>query len=487
LLENIKLTNKIKIGYTTKVKNIIVWFRNDLRLMDNPALIEAINNSHQIIPLFILDSKILKSPNHSSNRNRFLFESLRELDSNLKKLGGKLILRNGNPKDILLKICKEFNSNIVYYSQDYTPFAIQRDGLIDEALKNNSIETKKFPGRLAVDRLDDIKTQTGNLYKVFTPFCNTWLDIKRRQVLNAPNKISMPENIISDLIPKIDNLSENENLSPKAQIGGENKALERLNEFLKNDVKDYKEEHNMLADDRTSRLSAYLHFGCISPRYIESRLGNSEGEYEFRRQLCWRDFYNYILNNFPNNINHEFQEKYQKLKWNNNKDNLQAWKDGKTGYPIVDAAMRQLKLEGWMHNRGRLIVGSFLTKDLFIDWREGESYFQKMLIDADTANNNGNWQWIASVGVDPAPVFRRIFNPSLQQEKFDPDGIYIKKYIPELKNIPTEYLADPEQMPIEIQKKAGCIIGQDYPNKIIDHNEARKITLNEFSQVNKQL
>jgi len=465
------------------VKTSIYWFRNDLRVLDNPALNDAIKNSDNVIPLFILDSKILKAKNASSNRNRFLLESLEDLDDSLIKIGGKLILRNGNPSEILEKIANEFNVHDIYYSYDYTPFSIKRDNRLDEYLKNKNIETHRLPGRLAVDDLSNIKTQTGNTYKVFTPFCNNWTTISRRDVLKAPDSIKLPGSIESESLPNLENITNKDSLSPNTQKGGETSALSRLDEFLENDVKDYKEEHNMMADDRTSRLSAYLHFGCISPRYIESKLGKSEGEFEFRRQLCWRDFYNYILFNFPNNQKNEFQEKYKNLNWNKDKDSIEAWQIGKTGYPIVDAAMRQLNQEGWMHNRGRLIVGSFLTKDLFIDWREGEAYFSKMLIDGDISNNNGNWQWIASVGVDPAPVFRRIFNPTLQQEKFDPDAVYIKKYVPELKNVPIKYLGDPSLMPNDVQEESGCKIGKDYPFPIINHSEARKMTLDEFSRV----
>ncbi len=465
------------------MKTSIYWFRNDLRVLDNPALIDAIKNSDNIIPLFILDSKILKAKNASSNRNRFLLESLEDLDDSLIKIGGKLILRNGDPSEILENISNEFNAQDIYYSDDYTPFSIKRDNRLDEYLKNKNIETHRLPGRLAVDELSNIKTQTGNTYKVFTPFCNNWTTISRRDVLKAPDSIKLPGNIESESLPNLEEITNKEALSPNTQKGGETSALSRLDEFLENDVKDYKEEHNMMADDRTSRLSAYLHFGCISPRYIESKLGKSEGEVEFRRQLGWRDFYNYILFNFPNNQKNEFQEKYKNLNWNKGKDSIEAWQIGKTGYPIVDAAMRQLNQEGWMHNRGRLIVGSFLTKDLFIDWREGEAYFSKMLIDGDISNNNGNWQWIASVGVDPAPVFRRIFNPTLQQEKFDPDAVYIKKYVPELKNVPIKYLGDPSLMPNDVQEKSGCKIGKDYPFPVINHLEARKMTLEEFSSV----
>ena len=198
--------------------------------------------------------------------------------------------------------------------------------------------------------------------------------------------------------------------------------------------------------------------------------------------MAWSDFYNYVLFNFPANAKHEFQERYRgKLKWHNNEGHLEAWQQGRTGYPIVDAAMRQLNQEGWMHNRARLIVGSFLTKDLWLDWREGETYFMRMLTDGDEANNNGNWQWIASVGVDPAPVFRRLYNPSSQMKNYDPEGEYIRRYVPELKDVPVKYLGEPWTMSEQQQADAHCVIGIDYPRPIVNHKEAREHALAQYA------
>jgi deoxyribodipyrimidine photo-lyase len=213
-------------------------------------------------------------------------------------------------------------------------------------------------------------------------------------------------------------------------------------------------------------------------------LPDNKGARAWHRQLCWREFYNNIIFNFPDTL-HEFQEKYRELKWGNDKKLLEAWKNGQTGYPAVDAGMRQLLLEGWMHNRARLIVGSFLTKDLWLDWRLGETHFMHWLLDGDEANNNGNWQWIASVGVDPAPVYRRLYNPSSQRAKFDPDGIYVRRYVKELKDVPNKYLSEPWTMPEDIQKESKCIIGKDYPKPIIDHKEARLVALDNYRQINR--
>jgi deoxyribodipyrimidine photo-lyase len=237
----------------------------------------------------------------------------------------------------------------------------------------------------------------------------------------------------------------------------------------------------MLAGDSVSRLSPYLHFGCISPREVEHRLGRGDSEQAFRRQLCWRDFYAHVLGHFPGNAREEHQEKYRgTLSWVDSDERFDAWREGRTGYPVVDAAMRQLLREGWMHNRARLIVGSFLTKDLGIDWRRGERWFMRLLLDGDEASNNGNWQWIASVGVDPQPPSRRMFNPARQQERFDRDGAYVREYVPELRTVPNEYLREPWTMPTEVRERVGCRIGRDYPEPIVDHADARREALERY-------
>ena len=237
-----------------------------------------------------------------------------------------------------------------------------------------------------------------------------------------------------------------------------------------------------MADDSTSRLSPYLHFGCLSPREVETMLPDTDGARSWHRQLAWREFYYYVLFHYPH-PEREFQERYRGMSWITSPKLLDAWKDGRTGYPVIDAAMRQLKAEGWMHNRARLIVGSFLTKDLNIDWREGEKHFMQWLLDGDMANNNGNWQWIASVGVDPAPFFRRLYNPMTQQERYDPDGEYVRRYVPELKKVPAKYISEPWKMPDDIQQASGCAIGKDYPKPVVDHKEARQLAMERYKSI----
>jgi deoxyribodipyrimidine photo-lyase len=260
--------------------------------------------------------------------------------------------------------------------------------------------------------------------------------------------------------------------------GGELAGRQAMQQFLSERVTEYGTDRRGPGCTHSSRLSPYLHFGCISARELEQRLGPGPGPAAFQRQLGWRDFYGYLLAHFPENAQLEFQRRFRgRIRWSDDADAFAAWCEGRTGYPLVDAAMRQLGWDGWMPNRARLVVGSFLTKDLGIDWRWGEQWFMRLLIDGDEANNNGNWQWIASVGVDPQPPFRRIYNPTRQLQQFDPDGTYVRRYLPELRNVPAAYLAEPWTMPPEVQQQAGCVIGADYPEPIVDHLTARRAAL----------
>ena len=461
------------------MKTIIVWFRNDLRLHDHPALATAAQDADVLVPVFIFDTALLNGQSSGSNRNRFLLECLQDLQKGLTARGANLIVRTGSAASELSKLAAETDASAVYYSADYTPYAIARDKQVQAALAQNDIEFRSVSGRLAVGALDKLHTQLGKPHKVFTPFWKNWLQVERRPLAELPAKLSIPARIAVGDLPVLKDISNARDLSPDVLRGGETAARDRLKDFLEHDVADYVQTNNDMAGDHTSRLSAYLHFGCLSVREIETMLPDSAGARAWHRQLAWREFYHYVLYKFPRK-DQEFQERYRSLKWGTDTAMLQAWQQGLTGYPIVDAAMRQLSKEGWMHNRARLIVGSFLTKDLWIDWRLGEAYFMKMLIDGDTANNNGNWQWIASVGVDPAPVFRRLYNPSSQQKNYDPTGAYVRRFVPELAGVPDKYLAEPWTMPEDLQQQVGCVIGTDYPAPIVDHKQARLAALDHY-------
>lgn len=463
-----------------KKSTIIVWYRNDLRIHDHPALAHASQDAEHVVPVFIFDTAIYNGDHGSSNRNRFLLECLEDLKSSFKKMDANLVIREGNAVDELAKLAKESGASAIYYTADYSPYAIKRDKKIEDIFKDSAVEIRSFAGRLIVSALDKITTKSGSRHKVFTPFWKAWMQIGRRDIATTPRKLSLPSNVAVGSLPTLSKLTKSADLSPEVAPGGETEARRRLKKFLDGPINDYHQQNNDMAQDQTSRLSPYFHFGCLSPLEVELQMSDTDGARAWRRQLAWREFYHYVLFYNPLNSRQEFQEKYRELKWNHDEKLLGAWQQGKTGYPAVDAGMRQLHREGWMHNRARLIVGSFLTKDLWLDWRLGEQYFMRMLLDGDQANNNGNWQWIASVGVDPAPVYRRLYNPSSQRDKFDPTGEYVRNYVPELKNVPDKYLSEPWTMPQDVQKESNCIIGKDYPVPIVDHKEARIAALEQY-------
>jgi deoxyribodipyrimidine photo-lyase len=459
---------------------IIMWFRNDLRIHDNPALATAVQEGDTVIPVFIWNNALLHGNHHASNRNRFLLECLVDLSASMKKLGGELVLRNGAPETVLLELAQSFHADAVYLAADYSPLAIKRDKTVKIALEKASIRFRSFGGRLAVSKLDELHTQAGTPHKVFTPFWRQWQQIGRRELAAVPRHIALPAEINLGGLPALASITIEAELSPDVIPGGETAARARLQHWLSTGVAHYKDTNNKIGIEGTSRLSAYLHFGCLSVREIETMLPDNLGAAAWHRQLAWREFYHYVIYKFPDNSHQPFQARYHDLKWDTNQSLLTAWQTGMTGYPILDAAMRQLTREGWMHNRARLIVGSFLTKDLWLNWQDGETFFMRWLLDGDEANNNGNWQWIASVGVDPAPAFRRLYNPSTQAKNFDPDGSYIRRYVPELKQVPDAYLIEPWTMPAAVQTKSHCLIGKDYPAPVIDHKVARQAALERF-------
>ena len=458
----------------------IVWFRRDLRLHDQPALRAALDSADTIVPVFCFDNGLLSGRHASGPRTQFLLECLGDLDAALRERGSRLFVRRGPPQRELPALAREVGADGVHLSADVGPFARQRQREVKAAL-GERVGFHAHPGLFAVDRLDAIRTQGGDPYTVFTPFHRNWAEQPRRDVLGAPRRIpAPPADVAAGRVPTLRDLGLEQECEDPAP-GGEGAGRERLRRFLAGAVRGYDDGRDELSGDGVSRLSPYLHFGCVSPREVEHRLPGGDGAAAYRRQLCWRDFYAHVIGHYPANARSEFQSRYRgAIRWSRAEKRFEAWCDGRTGYPAVDAGMRQLRREGWMHNRARLLVGSFLTKDLGIDWRWGERWFMRLLLDGDEASNNGNWQWIASVGVDPQPAFRRIFNPSRQQERFDPAGEYVRRYVPELAKVPDEYLAEPWTMPEEVQGRAGCRIGRDYPAPIVDHAQARRDALDRY-------
>ena len=452
----------------------LLWLTRDLRARDHPALQAALDRHERAVPVFCFDPRLLNGRHASATRTRFMLECLEELD---ERLGG-IVFREGRPERELPALAGELGAEAVHASADVGPFARRRLEAVGRAL---DCELVLHPGVAAVDDLDAIRTGAGKPYTVFSPFYRSWLAEPRRELIGAPRSLpGLPPGLRKGRLPALASLGLEGELDEPPR-GGERAAHTALSEFLRDGVRGYDDQHDALGADATSRLSPYLHFGCISPREIEEQLPGGAGPEAFRRQLCWRDFYAQVLLHFPRNARSEFQERYRgSISWSRSEKSFDAWREGRTGYPLVDAAMRQLSSEGWMHNRGRLVVGSFLTKHLGIDWRWGERWFMRMLVDGDQANNNGNWQWIASVGVDPQPFFRRIYNPTLQMQRHDPEGRYVRRHVAELREVPDEYLAEPWTMPAEVQEKCGCVIGRDYPEPIVDHAEARRAAFDRY-------
>lgn len=462
----------------------IVWFRRDLRVHDLPALVAAHAEHERVVPLFVLDDALLRGRYAGPARARFMLGCLRALDAALRERGSGLVVRHGMPEDEVAALAREVRAAAVYWTSDVAPYARRRDTRATAALKDAGVEACPQGGGYLVD-VSRPRTQGGKPYTVFSPFHRAIDQVDRRPVRRAPTELPpLPSSLRKGRIPSAQALGIDDDSVPEPVVEpGEPAARAALDAFLKDAIDAYDQRHDDLSGG-TSVLSPYLRWGCLSARECEERARRhgGDGAAAFTRQLAWRDFYAHQLLLFPANAHHEFQERYRgTLEWSDAQDALHAWQTGTTGYPLVDAGMRQLARTGWMHNRARLVVGSFLTKDLHIDWREGERHFARLLLDGEPAQNNGNWQWIASTGADPAPYFRRLFNPMTQQRKFDPDGAYVRRWVPELRDVPVTRLVEPWTMSDDEQRAAGCVIGTDYPAPIVDHAQERRVAMARYS------
>ena len=424
---------------------VIFWFRRDLRLDDNHALFKALKSGYEVLPIFIFDSNITNKLNQNDHRLNYINNVLDGLNKRLSENKKKIYIYKGNPIEIISKLIIKLKIKEIYLNKDYEPYARDRDDKIEKLCVANNVSYNSFKDHVIFEE-DQIVKKDGTPYVVYTPYSRKWIEkFQSNQLDSYPSELNLGGFVDSDKIREVNYLMDFEKniISPKTY---------NLNKDL---IDKYEETRNFPALDSTSRIGVNLRFGTVSTRKIV-KTSSERSNNTFLKELIWREFFIQILWHFPHTTEKSFKDKYERIEWRNNMDDFKLWCDGKTGYPIVDAGMNQLNKTGFMHNRLRMVVGSFLCKHLLIDWRLGEKYFADKLFDYEQASNVGNWQWVAGCGVDAAPYFR-IFNPEEQQKKFDKELQFIKKWIP-------NYDKD------------------NYINKIVDHKFARERCLNTYKK-----
>ena len=465
-----------------RTETALWWIRRDLRLTANPALQRALQDGFRVIPVYILDPALLGSDRLGRVRKNFFLENLAALQGDILQAGGTLVLRSGRPFQALSGLLQESGAVRIYAEEDYSPYAQARDQRVAAQHDLQLVQG------LTIAHPEQIRTHAGDPYQVYSYYRKKW----KRRFFESLRSQRAPELEPTFFDHKLasDELPDREPAElPEVFPAGSRAARKKLDRFTRGDqppIFRYARDRDRPDREGTSQLSPYLHFGALSIQEVflaglsalDQAAGSSQrqGAETWLDELIWREFYQMILYHHPRVLQENFREKYSRLTWRNDREIFQRWKEGRTGYPLVDAGMRQLLTEGWMHNRVRMVSASFLVKDLLIDWRWGENWFMEQLLDADLAANNGGWQWVAGTGTDAAPYFR-IFNPTSQAEKHDPQGVYIRAYLPELEKVPDQYIHQPWKMPETLQDQISCWIGDQYPAPIVDHQKARERTL----------
>lgn len=454
----------------------ILWFRRDLRLGDNPALHQALSCSDRLVPLYIHAPEEEAPWKPGAASNWWLHHSLKSLEQELRDRGSRLIIRSGSSSKILLALIKETKASRVFWELLYEPVILKRDQTILNDLKRRGIRADPIDSHLLVSP-PGLLTASGTPFRVFGRFWNACREHEIPAPLPRPRRLPPPPTKLHSLTVEDLALSPPQRWPGKlaeAWTAGEHAAKKRLQDFCRDRLDGYPQTRDLPGIVGTSRLSPHLHFGEISPRQIHYELhrhlaqgGDHTAAQAFWRQIGWREFGHYLLCHFPFTTDSPLDERFGHFQWASDPRVLKAWQEGKTGYPIVDAGMRELWQTGWMHNRVRMIVASFLTKNLQIAWQEGARWFWDTLVDADLANNTLGWQWVAGCGADAAPYFR-IFNPVLQSTRFDPDGVYLRRWLPELARLPDRWLYEPHRAPAATLASSGVRLGIDYPYPVVD-------------------
>jgi deoxyribodipyrimidine photo-lyase len=468
----------------------LVWFRRDLRSVDNAALYHALRSARRVYCVFVFDTEILDRLDSPEDRRvEFIWHAVRELRESLIQLGGGLEILHGASRDVVPELAKALGVDAVFANRDYEPGANSRDAQVAKRLRDDGREMVFLKDQVIFDR-DEVLTREGRPYTVFTPYKKAWLarlapaDCAGFRIEEEASALSA---VAASRMPDLETIGfRPTNLTGMHLPTGMAGARRLFQEFLDR-IDGYEERRNFPAVRGVSYLSVHLRFGTISIRELVRTAASihSKGSETWLSELIWREFYFSILHHFPHVVDHAFRQEYDHLAFPNDQDLFAAWCNGCTGYPLVDAAMRQLNWSGYMHNRLRMVAASFLVKDLHVDWRWGERYFAAKLNDFDLAANNGGWQWSASTGCDAQPWFR-IFNPVTQSRKFDPDGKFIRMYVPELATLDDSSIHAPWALDAASQRKAGVIVGKTYPLPVVDHDTARRRTLEIYARARHQ-